>query len=82
MDVYEGIMQGLNEAIAYNEGNVKARTKTMSIEPVPDFKAASNSFCVFTTTVFFALLSFFANGIVCRVYGRIYKNGGSLGGWA
>ena len=40
MDVYEGIMQGLNEAIAYNEGNVKARTKTMSIEPVPDFKAA------------------------------------------
>ena len=40
MDVYEGIMQGLNEAIAYNEGKIKARTKTMSIEPIPDFKAA------------------------------------------
>ena len=33
-------MQGLNEAIAYNEGKIKARTKTMTIEPVPDFKAS------------------------------------------
>ena len=40
MKVYEGIMQGLNEAIAYNEGKIKARTKTMTIEPVPDFKAS------------------------------------------
>ncbi len=39
MKVYEGIMQGLNEAIAYNEGKLKARTKTMSIEPVPEFEA-------------------------------------------
>lgn len=37
MKVYDGIMQGLNEAIAYNEGKVQA--KTMSIEPVPDFEA-------------------------------------------
>jgi putative transcriptional regulator len=27
------------EAILYNEGKIKARTNTMSIEPVPDFKA-------------------------------------------
>lgn len=39
MKVYDGIMQGLNEAVAYNEGKIKARTKTMSIEPVPDFEA-------------------------------------------
>ncbi len=39
MSVYEGIMQGLNEAIAHNEGKIKARTKTMSIEPVPEFEA-------------------------------------------
>lgn len=32
-------MQGLEEAIAYNEGKIKARTNTMSIESVPDFKA-------------------------------------------
>lgn len=40
MKVYEGIMQGLEEAIAYNEGKVKARTNTMSILPIPDFEAA------------------------------------------
>lgn len=30
----------MEEAIAYNEGKIKARTKTMSISPVPDFEAA------------------------------------------
>lgn len=40
MKVYDGIVQGLEEAIAYNEGKVKARTNTMSISPVPDFEAA------------------------------------------
>lgn len=39
MKVYDGIMQGLNEAVAYNEGKIKARTKVMSIEPVPEFEA-------------------------------------------
>lgn len=40
MNVYDGIMQGLGEAIAYNEGKIKARTNTISISPVPEFKAA------------------------------------------
>ncbi len=40
MKVYDGIMKGLEEAVAYNEGKIKARTKTMSIEPVPVFGAA------------------------------------------
>ena len=39
MKVYDGIMKGLQEAIDYNEGKIKARTKTISIEPVPDFAA-------------------------------------------
>ena len=39
MNVYDGIMQGLQEAVDYNEGKIKARTKTISIEPVPDFEA-------------------------------------------
>ena len=39
MKVYEGIMQGLNEAIEYNEGKMQAKTNTISIEPVPDFEA-------------------------------------------
>lgn len=39
MNVYEGIMQGLQEAVAYNDGKMKARTKTMHVEPVPDFNA-------------------------------------------
>lgn len=39
MKVYDGIMQGLEEAISYQEGRIKARAKTISIEPVPDFEA-------------------------------------------
>ena len=39
MKVYDGIMQGLQEAIDYNEGKIKARTKTISIKPVRDFAA-------------------------------------------
>lgn len=39
MKVYDGIMQGLNEAVAYNQGKIKARTKTISVEPVPEFEA-------------------------------------------
>lgn len=39
MKVYDGIMQGLEEAVAYNQGKIKARTNTMAIEPVPVFKA-------------------------------------------
>ena len=32
MKVYDGIMQGLNEAVAYNEGKIKAGTKTLLID--------------------------------------------------
>lgn len=39
MKVYDGIMQGLEEAVAYNEGKIKARTNTMVISPVPEFEA-------------------------------------------
>lgn len=39
MKVYDGIMQGLEEAIKYNEGKLNARTNTVSIEPVPLFCA-------------------------------------------
>lgn len=39
MKVYDGIMQGLEEAIAYNEGKLKVRTNTVEISPVPEFNA-------------------------------------------
>ena len=39
MSVYDGIMQGLEEAVAYNKGKIKARTQTIFISPVPDFEA-------------------------------------------
>ncbi len=39
MNVYEGIMQGLTEAVDYNKGKIKARSNTMSVEPVPKFAA-------------------------------------------
>ena len=39
MNIYNGIIQGLEEAVAYNEGRGKERTNTISISPVPDFEA-------------------------------------------
>ena len=39
MNIYNGIIQGLEEAVAYNVGRGKARTNTISISPVPDFEA-------------------------------------------
>lgn len=39
MKVYDGIIKGLEEAVAYNEGKLKAKTNTISISPVPDFGA-------------------------------------------
>ena len=34
MSVYEGIMQGLQEAVEYNEGKITARKSKLSIDPV------------------------------------------------
>lgn len=39
MNVYEGILQGLEEAVAYNQGKITARTKTISISPLPEYDA-------------------------------------------
>ena len=39
MNVYDGIMQGLQEAVDYNEDKIKARSNTISIDPIPKFKA-------------------------------------------
>ena len=39
MSVYESIMQGLNEAIDYEKGNVKARTETLSVAPLPNIES-------------------------------------------
>ncbi len=38
--IYDEIIQGLNEAIAYNDGKIEAKTKTMSVELLPDFKTS------------------------------------------
>lgn len=40
MNVYESIVQGLNEAIEYEKGNLKARTAKMSIAPLPDMESS------------------------------------------
>jgi putative transcriptional regulator len=41
MNVYESILQGLNEAVAYTEGNCKeARVHKISVEPIPHFDAS------------------------------------------
>ena len=40
MNVYESVIQGLNEAIEYEKGNLKARTVKMSVAPLPDMKSS------------------------------------------
>lgn len=39
MNVYESIVQGLNEAIEYEKGNLNAKTVKMSIAPLPDIES-------------------------------------------
>lgn len=39
MSVYEGIMQGLQEAVDYTEGKITARRNKLSVTPLPVFKA-------------------------------------------
>ena len=39
MSVYESIMRGLNEAIEYEKGNIKAKTTKLSVAPLPDVKS-------------------------------------------
>jgi len=40
MNIYESIMQGLNEAIAYEKGENTARSNTITIAPLPDVSAS------------------------------------------
>lgn len=39
MSVYDNIIQGLNEAIEYEKGNISARKVKCTVNPVPDFTA-------------------------------------------
>lgn len=39
MKVYDGIMKGLEEAAAYQQGKIKARSKVIEVAPVPNFQA-------------------------------------------
>lgn len=39
MNVYESIMQGLNEALEYEKGNLKAKKTKCTINPAPKFNA-------------------------------------------
>ena len=39
MNVFEEIKTGLNEAIEYEKGNIKANTRVLSITPLEEFSA-------------------------------------------
>lgn len=39
MSVYKSIIQGLNEAVEYEKGNIKAKKIKCQVNPVPDFSA-------------------------------------------
>lgn len=38
MNVYESIMQGLNEAVEYEKGTIKADTAKISVAPLPNIR--------------------------------------------
>lgn len=40
MNVYESIIQGLNEAVDYENGKIKAKTVTLSVAPLPDIDSS------------------------------------------
>jgi putative transcriptional regulator len=39
MDVYKSIITGLNEAVEYEKGTIKARRAKCTVNPAPDFSA-------------------------------------------
>lgn len=39
MNVYDSIIKGLNEAVEFEKGNVKAKTSMLSVAPLPDIKS-------------------------------------------
>lgn len=40
MNIYESIIQGLNEAVDYENGNIKAKVVTLSVAPLPDIESS------------------------------------------
>ena len=40
MSVFSDIKAGLNEAIEYEKGNLKANTRTLSVTPIEEFTAS------------------------------------------
>ena len=40
MSVFEEIKTGLNQAIEYEKGNIRAESKTLSISPIEEFTAS------------------------------------------
>ena len=40
MNVYDSIIKGLNEAVGYEKGNVKAKTSTISVAPLPEMESS------------------------------------------
>jgi len=40
MSVFDDIKTGLNQAIEYEKGNLKAKTRTLSITPIEEFTAS------------------------------------------
>lgn len=37
MNVFESLMKGLNEAVAYEKGEIKARTVKVTVSPLPNY---------------------------------------------
>ena len=74
MSVYEGIMQGLSEALDHAEGNLPLRTNrvsTKAMEPLEVFMPQEIKEIRIELGTDAALL--------CRLYGRLPQDRGSLG---
>ena len=79
MSIFDEIKAGLNEAIEYEKGNLKAKTKTLSITPIEEFTATEikdiRKNAGMTQTVFAKYLGVSLKTVEAWEAGRNHPNG-------
>lgn len=79
MNVYESIMQGLNEAVEYENGSLKADTSKLTVAPILDIQASEikdiRLSLEMTQTVFAAIIGVSAKTVEAWEGGRSKPSG-------
>ena len=73
MSIYDQIKAGLEEAIAYEQGTLKAKTTKLSVEPLKHYDASQIKAIRKSTGL---------TQVTFALYGGQPQDSGGLGGWA